>query len=178
MQATTLGAQLGLGSELVGWCRDATSVALGHVLIDLSPRTDNRLRYCTNSASVPSKFCITERLEHLRTLDDEHASLYSPSYSVAFPQMQKSLSSVLPKWVYPFSMRMHTKSTEGKFARHHLVKFQDEVWLLSLKKTTCKQRIIVLSSGKVLQLIAVNTPPVINHLSWYGAVCFCPSFCV
>ena len=49
--------------------------------------------------------------------------------------------------------------------RHHVVKFQDEVWLLLLKRTTWKQRKNVPSSEKGLQLIAVITPPVINHLS-------------
>ena len=169
MQVTTLGAQLGLGSELVDWYRDATSVPFGHFLIDLSPRTDDRLRYCTNSGSVPSKFYIPERSKHLRTLDDEHTkSLYSPSVPIAFPQMQKSLSSVLLKRVYPVSMRMHSKSTKGNLQtikRHHVVRFQDEVWLLSLKRTTWKQRRNVLSSEKGLQLIAVIIPPVINHLS-------------
>ena len=55
MQVTTLGAWLGLGLELVEWYRDATSVPFGHLLIDLSPRTDDRLRYCTNRESVSSK---------------------------------------------------------------------------------------------------------------------------
>ena len=119
MQVATLSTPLGLGSELVDWYRDATSVPFGHLLIDLSPRTDDRLRYCTNSGSVPSKFYIPEHLKHLRTLDDEHTkSLYSPSVPIAFPQMQKSLSSVLPKRVYPFSMRMHSKSTQLKLASH------------------------------------------------------------
>ena len=50
--------------------------------------------------------------------------------------------------------------------RHHVVKFQDEVWLLLPKKTTTwKQRRNVLLSENGLQLIAVITPPVINHLS-------------
>ena len=119
MQVTTLSTQLGLGSELVDWYRDATTVPFGHLLIDLSPRTDDRLRYCTNSGSVPSKFYVPERLRHLRTLDDEHRkSLYSPSVPIAFPQMQKSLSSVLPNRVYPFSMRMHSKSAQRKLANH------------------------------------------------------------
>ena len=119
MQVTTLNTQLGLGSELADWYRDATSVPFGHLLIDLSPRTDDRLRYCTNSGSVPSKFYIPERLKHLRTLDDEHTKfLYSPSVPIAFPQMQKSLSSVLPKRVYPVSMRMQSKSTQRKLANH------------------------------------------------------------
>ena len=98
MQVTTLSTQLGLGSEPVDWYRDATSVPFGHLMIDLSPQTDDRLRYCTNSVSVPSKFYIPDRLKHLRTLDDEHTKfLYSPSVPIAFPQMQKSLFSILPK---------------------------------------------------------------------------------
>ena len=56
MQVTTLSTQLGLGSELVDWYRDAMSVPFGHLLIDLWPRREDRLRYCTNSGSVPSSF--------------------------------------------------------------------------------------------------------------------------
>ena len=107
MQVTTLSTQLGLGSELFDWYQDATSVPFGHLLIDLSPRTDDRLHYCTNTNSgyVPSKFYIPERLKHLRTLNDEHTkSLYSPSNPIAFPQKEKQPSSVLPKRVYPVSM--------------------------------------------------------------------------
>ena len=119
MQVTTLSTQLGLGSELVDWYRDATSVPFGRMLIVLSPRTDDRLRYCTNSGSVPSKFYIPERLKHLRTLDDERTkSLYSSKLPIAFPQMQKPLSSVLLKRVYPVSMRMHSESTQRKLASY------------------------------------------------------------
>ena len=119
MQVTTFTTQLGLGSELVDWYRDATSVPFGHLLIDLSPRTDDRLRDCTKSGSVPLKFYNADCLKLLRTLDDEHTnSLYSPSVPIAFPQMQKPLSSVLPKRVYPVSMRMHSKSTQRELASH------------------------------------------------------------
>ena len=119
MQVTTLSIQLGLGSELVDWYRDATSAPFGHLLIELSPQTDDRLRYCTNSGSVPSKFYFPERLKPLRTLNDEHTkSLYTPSVPIAFPQVQKPLSSVLPKRVCPVSMRMHSKSTQRKLASH------------------------------------------------------------
>ena len=83
MQVTTLSTQLGLGSELVGWYRDATSVPFGHLLTDLSPHTDDRLPYCTNSDPVPSKIYIPDRLKHLRTSDDEHTkSLYSPGVPI------------------------------------------------------------------------------------------------
>ena len=119
MQLTTLSTQLGLGSELVDWYRDATSVPFGHLLIDLSSRTDDRLRFCTNSGSVPSKFFIPERLKHLRTLDEDYTKfLYSPIVLISFPLMQKSLSSVLSKRVYPVSMRMHSKSIQKKLASH------------------------------------------------------------
>ena len=119
MQVTTLSTQLGLGSELVDWYRNATSVPFGHLLIDLSPRMDDRLTYCTNSGFVPSKFWIPDRLKNLRTSDDENTkSPYSPSVPFAFPQMQKSLSSFLPKRVYLVSLRMHSKYAQRKLASH------------------------------------------------------------
>ena len=59
--------------------------------------------------------------------------------------------------------------------RHQVVKFQDEIWLLSLKRTSWKQRRNVLLSEKGLKLLAIITPPIINHLCWYGAVCSCPA---
>ena len=82
--------------------------------------------------------------------------------------MQKSLFSVLPKRVYPVSMRMRSKSTQRKLANHKKTS-RGEVSRRNVatiaRKTTWKQRRNVLSSEKGLQLIAVITPPVINHLS-------------
>ena len=118
MQVTTISRQLGPGSKLVDWYRDATSVPFGHLLVDLSPRTDDQLRYCTNTGSIPSKFYIPDRLKQSKILDDEHTkSLYSPSFPIIFPQMQKS-SSVMPKKVYPVSLRMHNISAQKKPAKH------------------------------------------------------------
>ena len=108
MQVTTHSTELGLGSELVDWYRDATSVPFGLLLVDCSPRTDDRLRFCTNTGSIPSKFFIPDRLKQSKILDDEHAKfLCSPSAPINFPQMQKSFPSVLTKRVYPVSLRMH-----------------------------------------------------------------------
>ena len=82
--------------------------------------------------------------------------------------MQKSFSSVLPKRVYPFFMRMHSKSTLGKLANHKKAS-SGNVSRGSLvtiaKKNNFKQRRNVLSSEKGLQLRAVITPPAIDHLS-------------
>ena len=119
MQVTTLSTQLGLDSELVDWYRDATSVPFGQLLIALSPRTDDRLRCCTNTRFIPSSFYTPDRLKQSKNLDDEHTkSLHSPSVSTTFPQMQKPLPSILPKGVYPVSLRMHNKSAQRKIAKH------------------------------------------------------------
>ena len=119
MQVTTLSTQLGLGSKLVDWYRDATSVPFGHLLIDLTPRTDDRLRYCTNTGSIPSIFYKPDQLKQSKILDDEHTnSLYSPSVPIIFPQMQKSSPSVLSKRICPVSLRMQSKSAQRKPAKH------------------------------------------------------------
>ena len=118
MQVTTPSTQLGLGSELVDWYRDATSVPFGHLLIDLSPRTDDRLRYCTNIGSIPSKLYIPDRLKQSKLLDDEHKKfLYSPSAPTIFPQKQKCFHSVLPERVYPVALRKHNKAAQRKPAK-------------------------------------------------------------
>ena len=59
--------------------------------------------------------------------------------------------------------------------RQHVANFQIENRLLSLKRTNWKQR---RASEKELQVINVITPPVNKYLSWYGAVCSLPCFCV
>ena len=118
MQVTTLSTQLGLGSELVDWYRDATFVPFAHLLVDLSPRTDDRLRYCTNTGSILSKYYIPDRLKQSKVLDDEHTkSLYFPSVPIVFPQMQRSFPSDLSKRVYPISLRKHNKSAQRKPAK-------------------------------------------------------------
>ena len=118
MQVSTLSAQLGLGSELVDWYRNATSVPYGHLLIDMSPLTDNRLRYYTNTGSIPSNFYIPNRLKQSKILNNENAkTLYYPNVPIIFPNMQKTHRSVLHKRAYPVSVRMHKKSAQRKHAK-------------------------------------------------------------
>ena len=62
---------MGLGSQLKGSYQDATSTPCGHLLIDLTPKTVDSLRYCTRSGSVPSKFCLSAGTE-TKFLDNEH----------------------------------------------------------------------------------------------------------
>ena len=56
LQINTLSQQLGLGSQLKDWYTTATSVPYGLLVIDLTPKTVDSLRYCTNSGSTPSFF--------------------------------------------------------------------------------------------------------------------------
>ena len=119
VQVSTLSAQLGLGSNLADWYRDATSLPYGPLLNVLSPRTDDRLRYCTNTGSNPLNIYFPERLKHLNSLDDEHTkSLYPPSVPIVFPQVQNSIPWVLFERVYPVSVRMHNVSAQKKPAKH------------------------------------------------------------
>ena len=97
MQVTTFSTQLGLGSELVDWYRDATSFLFGHLLFDLSPRTDDRLRYCTNTGSIPSKFYIPERLKQSNILDDEHTNSLLSKCSNHFLTNAKVFSFSVPQ---------------------------------------------------------------------------------
>ena len=118
MQINTLSIQLGLGSSLVDWYRDATSVPFGHLLINLSPRTDDRLRYCTNSGKNSSKFYVPESLKHLTALADEHTkSLYSPRVPIISPQLQKAISPIVSKIIYSVSKRVHSKNTPRTLAK-------------------------------------------------------------
>ena len=66
MQVTTFSAQLGLGSEPVDWYKDATSAPFGHLLIDLSPCTDDRLRCCTHTSSLTLKIFYPGPAETLK----------------------------------------------------------------------------------------------------------------
>ena len=170
MQVTTFSTQLGLGSKLVDWYRDATSVPFGHLLIGLSPRTDDRLRYCTNTGSIPSKFYIPDQLKQSKILDDEHTkSLHSPSVPIIFPQKQNLLLQSCPKEFFRFLSECILNLLKGNLQSiksHHVAKFlRNMVRLLSLKRTTWKQRRDILASERGLQLMKVITPPVINDLS-------------
>ena len=83
-------------------------------------------------------------------------------------QKQKPFSSVLPEKVYPVSMRVHSKYTQRKLATHKKTsrgKISRRNLVIVAKKINLeaqKKRFVV---KKGLQLLAVITPPVNNHLS-------------
>ena len=98
MQVSMLSAHLGLGADLVDCNRDAKSVHYGNLLINFSPRTDDRLRYCTNTGSILPKFYVPESLKHLKFLNDEHTKcLYPPRVPIVSHKCKKSFLQSYPK---------------------------------------------------------------------------------
>ena len=80
-------------------------------LIDLSPQIDNRLRFCTNSGNIPSRFIYPK-------LNDEGTkSLYSPSIPALFPRVQSSVSKQLSKRIYPICQQVHRQLAARKLVR-------------------------------------------------------------
>ena len=82
--------------------------------------------------------------------------------------MQKFFTSVLPKRVYPVSLRTHSKYAQRKPAKHKKTSRGNisERGLTIVSITyNWKQRGDILASEEALQLIKVITPTVINHLS-------------
>ena len=142
MQVTTLSTQLRLGSELVDWYRDATSAPFGHLLIDLLPRTDDRLRYCTNTGSIPSNFYIPDRLnsQKIWTLNTQNLSTLHVFQSFSHKCKSLFLQSC-PKDFIRFLCECIKNLLKGNLQsikRHHVAKFQSKVRLLSPKRTTWK----------------------------------------
>ena len=97
LQINTLSQQLGLGSQLKEWYQDVTSVPYGHLFIDLTPKTVDSLRYCTNSGSVPTKFYLPTGIETKFLYDEYTIRLYSPNISKIFPRLRKQFILNCPK---------------------------------------------------------------------------------
>ena len=169
LQVGRLSVQLGLRLSLVDWYKDVTSVPFGHSFIDLSRRTDDRLRYCTNSGNKPSNFYIPEQLKHLRILDDEHAEyFYSPSISTLFPQVPSTISPKLPERIHWVPKRMYSEPAPRKVARFEKrasVKISKTNPLTFSGKNKLERKTKNSVNKKGLLLIKTISRFVIKHLS-------------
>ena len=156
-QLATLGVQLGLRSALVDWYRDATSVPSGQLLTDLSPRTDDRLRYCTITGKKPSNFMYptTWNIRNIWTMNTLSLSTLQAlqRFSLACKdQFPKSCPKEFTRFLSDCIVNLLQRNlTEIK--RSHLLKYRDEIHELSLQRTTWRQRRSLFSSPKVLLLI-------------------------
>ena len=134
MQVSTLSAHMVVGSELVCWYRDSTLVPYGPLLIDWSPRTDNRLRFCTNSGSVPSKFFIQNPLKQLElcTMNTHNLSNIQV-FQVNFRKCKRLFHQFCPKEFVQFLCIVNLlKRNLQRKKRRHVAEFPSEGQLCSL----------------------------------------------
>ena len=114
LQINSLSQQLGLGSQLKDWYTKATSIPYGHLLIDLTPKTVDSLRFCTNSGSIPTIFFLPKTKLEITFLSDEHTtSLYADNVPIVFPELQENVPKKLSKRFHSVSKRMHSKPSRG-----------------------------------------------------------------
>ena len=112
-QIDRLSTQLGLCKQLVNWYKDATT--FGHFLIDLSPRTNDNLRYCSDSASFPAVFylpTIKARETELKDVDTEH--LYSQALSKLQTKLPEEFYFQFAKGFYSVPTRLSSKHVKKR----------------------------------------------------------------
>ena len=106
LQINTLSQQLDLGSQLKEWYQDAKSIPYGQLLFDLTPKTVDSLRYCTNSGSISTKFYLPAGTE-TKFLDDEHTiRLYTPNVSNLFSKTSQTIQPLLSNKFLSVPQRM------------------------------------------------------------------------
>ena len=104
---------------MVDWCRDASFAPYGQLLTDccLEQTIDDLIVQTPDS--FPLKSYIPFRLKQSKFLDIQYkTSFYSPNFPLFFSQVQKLFPSVLSNRAYPVSLRMHSKSSQRKPAKH------------------------------------------------------------
>ena len=104
----------------------------------------------------PQNFFNPDRLKQSKILNDELTkSLYSPSVPIIFHKCKNFFLQAWPKHFIAFLCECIINLLEGNLQspkRHHVAKFQNKVRLLSLKRSTWKQRRNLLASEKGLLL--------------------------
>ena len=98
--------------------------------------TEDRLRYRTNTGSIPSKFYIPDRLKQSKTLtlNTQNLSTLQVIQSFSHKCINLFLQSC-PEEFIPFLcewIKKLLKANLQSIKRQHVAKFQIEVWLLSL----------------------------------------------
>lgn len=88
-QISRLGQQLGIATFLKACYNDATTKPFGHLMIDLSPKTVDSLRYSSDIASYPTKFYLPTSKARVTLVDDAYTKrAYSPSLRQFYNQTE------------------------------------------------------------------------------------------
>ena len=144
---------LGLGCQLKEWYQDATSVPYGYLFNDLTTKTVDSLRYCSNSGSVPTKFYLPAEIE-TKFFDDEYTiRLYSLNISKFFPRAPKIIHSQLSKKFHSASERVFSKPIKRRASRsleRRRSKTSKRIFRINTKKLLYTEEKFFLSSTKGL----------------------------
>ena len=88
---------LGFWNTLRKWYSDATSVPYGHLMIDLSPKTIDLLRYSTDVTSFPTKFYLPCSRSRVTQINDQKSGLL---FSEALSNFQHSIPEDFPEVLF------------------------------------------------------------------------------
>ena len=114
LQINTLSQQLGLGSQLKDWYTKFTSIPYVHLLIDLTPKTVDSFRFCTNSGSIPTIIFLPKTKQEITFLNDGHTtSLYADNVPIVFPELHENVPEKFFKKFHSVSKQMHSKPSRG-----------------------------------------------------------------
>ena len=108
MQVTTLITRLGLETNLVDSYRDATSVAYGHLPIDMSAIKNDELCYCTNNTPISSNnvFQFLWSNKNLLMMNKQHLTAVKTLESISC-KCKKTSTRNLSKSFFSVSMHVH-----------------------------------------------------------------------
>jgi hypothetical protein len=114
-QVGKLSHQLGLGRQLIEWYKDATSKPFGHLLVDLSPRTVDKLRFCTATTSYPSQFYLPSSQARISNIDDTYTTrIYTEALPIVFTKMSDNFPRNVSTKFHSLFMRMRNKHSNRK----------------------------------------------------------------
>ena len=85
--------ELGLENTLRKWYADATSIPYGHLIIDLSTKTNDRLRYSTDVTSFPTEFYLPSSRSRVTQIKGQKSGLLNSKAPFNF---QHSISEEFP----------------------------------------------------------------------------------
>ena len=134
----TLSTQLGIRPELFGWSRNVICVPHCHLLYNMSPRTFDRLRYCTNTGPISSNIFILDRFNYSKSSDDEHTQKFSTLQ--VFQSLLHLKNFFVEACKKNFNWFLYQKKinllkiNKQCIKRHHFTNFQKEGPAISLKK--------------------------------------------
>ena len=140
MPISTLRAHLRNGSELVDRHQDASSVRYGHLLIGLSPRTCDQLRFCKTQDLFPQSFIsrIGWNNQQFWSMKSQNFSFFQIFQSFSHNCKNRFLQFFPKKFIRFFCVGIVNllKESLESLKRHHVTESQNEVPLPSLKRIT------------------------------------------